>query len=564
MSNSGEHIRRLVDFLVMKEIEYSTSEHRPELLFDANLCCYDKSFSSQLAIFPDNKQQVSSIMKYINDTESSNSVLKVFPVSTGNNWGYGSATPSSEAAVLLCLKKLNRRPQWASNSLDTSTPYGKKLGIVKIDAGVTQKQLYEFLVEEGGEFWMDATGSSPNASVLGNTVTRGFGHTPYGDHFGHCSGMEVVLADGTIVKTGHSGHINAASSGVHKHGLGPVVEGLFSQSNLGIVTSIYLELMPAKQFLKKFFIKVESTEEFLETVERLKELKLKGTLNSQIHCGNTHKGIQAMMRFPFRDLETSTHLPTDKFNELKTSLGISAWTISGAIYADSKLELSAKTKLLKLSLNGVSHKLILITPALSNMLHKILSSKLLSSFNIAKIASLQKQAAILSHLIGLKQGKPTSFFLNSVYYRKRNTQKTQAPHEPCPPKDKVGLMWVAPIGPMTRETVRKMIEIATSVSQAHGFDPALSITLLNERAADCVISIVFDRECAEEDARALLCYDNMLTDFNNIGLTSYRSAIRGMQTDSLGMSHEQKKLLKNLKVGLDPKNIIAPGHYIPF
>jgi hypothetical protein len=33
-------------------------------------------------------------------------------------------------------------------------------------------------------------------------VERGFGHTPYGDHFAHSCGYEVVLPDGTMIETG--------------------------------------------------------------------------------------------------------------------------------------------------------------------------------------------------------------------------------------------------------------------------------------------------------------------------------------------------------------------------
>ena len=33
-------------------------------------------------------------------------------------------------------------------------------------------------------------------------MERGFGHNPYGDHFAHSCGYEVVLPDGTMIETG--------------------------------------------------------------------------------------------------------------------------------------------------------------------------------------------------------------------------------------------------------------------------------------------------------------------------------------------------------------------------
>ena len=68
--------------------------------------------------------------------------------------------------------------------------------------GVTQEQLFSFLKERNSKLWMDSTGASPRCSLIGNTMERGFGHTPYGDHFAHTCGLEVVLPDGEVIETG--------------------------------------------------------------------------------------------------------------------------------------------------------------------------------------------------------------------------------------------------------------------------------------------------------------------------------------------------------------------------
>jgi 4-cresol dehydrogenase (hydroxylating) len=96
--------------------------------------------------------------------------VPVTPISTGRNWGYGSSAPAA-SSVLLNLSRLNQ-------ILD----YDDELAYVTIEPGVTQRQLHAFLLERGGKLWMDATGASPDCSVIGNTLERGFGHTPMGDH----------------------------------------------------------------------------------------------------------------------------------------------------------------------------------------------------------------------------------------------------------------------------------------------------------------------------------------------------------------------------------------------
>ena len=68
---------------------------------------------------------------------------------------------------------------------------------------------------------MDATGSSAACSVLGNTLERGFGHSPYSDHAGQVVCMEVMLADGRIIQTvprGPNDEIVLTVFGVQRYG----------------------------------------------------------------------------------------------------------------------------------------------------------------------------------------------------------------------------------------------------------------------------------------------------------------------------------------------------------
>src|SRR5690606_38651079 len=98
--------------------------------------------------------------------------VPVYPVSTGRNWGYGSSAPASDGNVILDLRRMNR-----------IVDFDEALGYVTLEPGVTQQQLYDFLAQRGSALWMDATGAGPDSSIIGNTLERGFGHTPYGDHF---------------------------------------------------------------------------------------------------------------------------------------------------------------------------------------------------------------------------------------------------------------------------------------------------------------------------------------------------------------------------------------------
>jgi hypothetical protein len=77
-------------------------------------------------------------------------------------------------------------------------------------------------------------------SVIGNTVDRGVGYTPYGDHFGMHCGFEIVLPNGEVMRTGMGAMPGSNTWQLFPYGFGPYADGLFTQSNFGIVTKMVL------------------------------------------------------------------------------------------------------------------------------------------------------------------------------------------------------------------------------------------------------------------------------------------------------------------------------------
>ena len=143
-----------------------------------------------LILRPRSREEVQECVREANRTG-----IPLYPVSTGKNWGYGSRVPPADCCALLDLRELNR-------ILD----FNERLGYVTVEPGVTQRQLHEFLIGQRSGLWLDATGSSPGCSLIGNALERGFGHTPYGESFyANVCGMEVVLADGELLGTGFAG-----------------------------------------------------------------------------------------------------------------------------------------------------------------------------------------------------------------------------------------------------------------------------------------------------------------------------------------------------------------------
>ncbi len=126
-------------------------------------------------------------------------------------------------------------------------------GYALVEPGVTYFDLYHYIQEKGLKLWLDVP--DPGwGSVVGNALDHGVGYTPYGDHFMMQCGMEVVLANGDVMRTGMGAMPGNNTWQLFKYGFGPYVDGIFSQSNFGIVTKMGIWLMPEPPGYRPYMI----------------------------------------------------------------------------------------------------------------------------------------------------------------------------------------------------------------------------------------------------------------------------------------------------------------------
>jgi 4-cresol dehydrogenase (hydroxylating) len=463
--------------------------------------------------------------------------LPLYPISTGKNWGYGSRVPVTDGCALLDLSRLNR-----------ITGFDEQLGYVTVQPGVTQQDLWNFLQKHNSKFWMDATGSSPDCSLIGNAMERGFGHTPYGDHFSSICGMEVVLPNSDVIRTGYAGFPSARAGHVYRWGLGPSLDGLFSQSNLGIVTEMTIWLMPAPACFEAFFFQSDCEKCLGEVVEALRPLRLDGTVRSAVHIGNDYKVLAGISQFPW---EEKMPLMPDRMQEIRRKLKFSRWSGSGALYGTSKQVAEAR-RLVRAALSGKVDKLQFL-----NDRTLALAARFKRQYRWFTGVDLTRTLELLRPVYGLLKGIPTKETLGSTYWRKR----MPIPADPDPDRDRCGVLWIAPVAPMLGGAAEALASQAERTLLAHGFEPQISITLLTERSLSCVISITFDRDVPGEDQKALACYRELRDRLEREGYYSYRLGVAGMPMR--GVAPAYANLLNSIKSALDANNILAPGRYAP-
>ena len=504
----------------------------PSELQAAERATFSTSQAIPLIIRPKNRQGVSDAVLIANRYG-----MPLYPISSGRNWGYGSRVPVLDGCALLDLSRLNK-----------IVDYSEELGYATVEPGVTQQALYDFLRERKSNLWIDATGSSPDCSLIGNAVERGFGHTPYSDHFANLCGLEVVLPNGEVVETGFSGMPGAGTGSVYRWGVGPTLDGLFSQSNFGIVTRATVWLMPAPPYFQAFFFQASDPESLVGLVDALRPLRLDGTLRSAIHIGNDYKVLAGIQQFPW---DEKLPLTRDKMEEFRRKLKIASWSGSGALYG-TRRQVAEARRLLKKAMNGKVERLQFLD---DRMLR--LASRFTRLYQSVTGLDLSRTLALLKPVYGLLKGIPTRDALGSAYWRKR----MEIPSDPNPDRDGCGLLWCAPVAKLDGQEARTLVRLAEDTLLSHGFEPMISLTLLTERSLAAIVSISYDRSIAGEDAKAMNCYKELENRLYQHGFYPYRLSIASMKVQSDRNSYTD--LLKKIKAALDPGGILAPGRYVP-
>jgi 4-cresol dehydrogenase (hydroxylating) len=465
--------------------------------------------------------------------------LALWPISGGRNFGYGTSLPVKNDALIVDLSGLK------------NIQYHEESHTVTIEAGVTQADLQNFLTQNKLAYLVPTTGAGPHGSLIGNALDGGYGMTPVSDHFDGLTYFEGYWGNGSAMSDSLAELSGPDMARRWPAGTGLNPRSLLRQSNLGIVTSAALQLAPKQPHSRMVIIQWNSERDFEHGQEMLGSLMEIIPSMTAVLSVNKQRAQATNGDFPLRN-------PSDGQNGRPPSAAGKPEFTSIATIFGPRHTVAGACKDLKRHLTGA--KVMSLSGkqlALLGQLSSKIPAALLSRFE--GLNFLQQKVSSLAHTKALLDGRPAHEFLKLAYAA--NTPAPALNVNSNPAKDNQGLLWFAPLMPLTKDGVRTGLALIRDILHKHGFDALLGMTIRSSRAAIATIPLIFEKT-AENSQRAQACYKELVTACTLAGMPPYRLNIESMATVAhLRVQGDHKQLHAQLKAALDPDNIIAPGRY---
>lgn len=458
----------------------------------------EEEFAPSAALTATTVEQIQGVVKICNEHK-----IPIWTISTGNNFGYGSAAPHHRGQVILDLKKMNKIIE-----------VDPDLCTALVEPGVTYLQLVDYIREKGYKLWVDPPAPSAIVGPVGNTLDRGVGYTPYAEHFLFQCGMEVVLANGEVLRTGMGGVKGSNTWQVFKWGYGPYLDGLFTQSNFGIVTKMGLWLMPEPEVYKPFAIKYRNDKDIVDLVELFRPLSISGVIpNGVVFVGTLYEASATVRRSDY----TTDKGPTPKavIQRIRDEHKIGAWTAYGALY-------------------GTREQVDVNWKIVTDLVKRSGKGEIVTEEQAGNDPAFKYRADLM-------RGNMTMTEFGLYNWRGGG-----------------GSMWFAPVSQARGSETLKQVELATRVLNEHGLD-YVGEFIVTQRAMHHIIDVLYDRTDDEEMARAYACFGKLIDEFEKHGYGVYRVNNAFMDRVAETYGQVQRNVNRVLKRALDPNGIFAPG-----
>jgi 4-cresol dehydrogenase (hydroxylating) len=500
------------------------------------------------------KKDVESLLLLANELANQPEFkFTLYPISTGLNWGYGTSQPPKLdiKVVILDLSGL------------TKIEFDEDLGLVTVEPGVTQQLLSDFFISNGDSFMVPVTGAGPNASIVGNAIERGYGITPYTDHFAAVTAIKGYWANARS----YSSAVNALDESPNKTvdntfkwGLGPYLDGLFTQSNFGIVTQMTIRVAKKPQKFTSFIIQVPDDNDLEKAIPLIRQV-LRGYegIVGSINLMDKRRVLSMFAENPNAgEHKVMSSADIDKLSKAQQT---PSWTIMGSIYGSKGVAKAAKNEI-KSIFKTLPCRQIYSDSPIFTIGNAAINAMPGFFFKLLPFLSLVKQQ-LTSFERGkeIMLGRPNNIALKLAYWRHQNSKQFPA-DELSPGRDGCGLLWFAPLITMKPKIMREYVDYIRTTCPKFNIEPLITFTNLKHDCVDSTIPILFDLSNPDAVKDAHNCLKALVLEGVKLGYIPYRLNIDQQQW-LLDAESPFWQTVNDIKSVVDPNNILSVGRYNP-
>ncbi|KAF2457767.1 glycolate oxidase [Lineolata rhizophorae] len=467
------------------------------------------------AVCPTSVEELQGVLKVSNKYK-----IPVWTFSLGKNLGYGGPAPRLNGSVALDLHRMNKIIE-----------VNEKYSYAVVEPGVTFTELYKYCAKNKLKVWPSVP-SLGWGSVIGNTLDRGTGFTPTATHHQHICGLEAVLPDGDVVRTGQFAVSNSPSAHLSKFTFGPSIEGLFLQSSLGVVTKMGIWLHPQPQAYMSCVFDMPEFEDVATIVDVFGALRRDGLLPSTVYVSNIVEWTAMLGR---RD-ELWPHkspIPDWKLRELGEKIDLGYWSAKFGLYGPKAVIQAHFDELKRI------------------VAEKAPTGRLRGDVFEGKDGKLLEATDIPEEHGGFFVGVPSLWSLPMVGYRL--------------PKQGGGGVGAhidySPIVPSSGATVLEWVKTAKKICEKENFDLFCDF-FMHERHVIFVNMMTFDKTNPEHRRAVETIFHNLFKEGRKRGFSKYRSHVNYMDlvADLYDFNnHAYRRFVEKIKDSLDPNGILSPG-----
>ena len=428
--------------------------------------------------------------------------LPLWPISRGKNLGYGGSAPRLSGSLVLDLSRMKKIEVDEAN------------GTVLLEPGVGFYDLYDYLQSRKIKLWLSVPGNSWG-SVVGNALDRGVGYTSYGEHTSKICGMEVVLADGDLIRTGMGALSGSPTWQLYRYGFGPAWDQLFCQSNFGIVTKMGLWLMPEPESVMGLDVELDKPEDLGPLIDTLGPLRREGLLQQSPTIGNWLRAA-AIVTTRNQWTDQPGALSDAVIAAIRKKFGMGWWGVSLRLYGRETVNQAAFA-----------------------ILEKALSA--LQPESMKRTAWRQGEALEQSGWVGV----PLTFPMQNANWH----------------GGRGGHVGFSPVLPQSGKLAMEQFQRTYQRYREFGMDYQASFAF-GERHLVNVNAILFNKDDAAMMQRVDPFIRTLIGDAKQHGYGEYRTHLDYMDTvaDTYDFNgHALRRLNERVKTALDPVGIIAPG-----